>query len=371
MDYRLIATTTFGLEAVTKKELQRLGYDELVVENGKIELDGDAYDIAMLNTWLRTAERVLIKVAEFPATSFEELFEGTTAIDWSQFVPEDGKMHVVGKSVKSKLFSVPDCQSIVKKAIVKSMGRAYDREFFDEDGAVYKIEVALLKDVVTLSIDTSGAGLHKRGYRADAGGAPLKETLAAALVQMARWNFSTPLVDPFCGSGTLLIEGSMYARNMAPGLNRNFVCETWPNFEASVFDDVREDARGAVKDKELTLYGYDIDGKVLKIARANALAAGVGSNIEFQRRDFYDFSSGWEEACLIANPPYGERLLDEKEVARLNKEFGVLASNFPRWHLNIFSAAGGFEEDFGRKSDKNRKLYNGRILTRFYQYYAK
>jgi len=369
-DFKIIVTTTFGIEAITKKEIEKLGYKNLTVENGKIELLGGVRDIAVLNTWLRTAERVLIKMAEFKATSFEELFTQTQAIHWASLIPVDGKMHVVGKSVKSQLYSVPDCQSIVKKAIIKSMSKSYNVDIFNEEGSVYKIEVAILKDTVTLSVDTSGAGLHKRGYRAYAGVAPLKETLAAALVMMSRWKFNQPLIDPFCGSGTILIEAAMFARNIAPGFARSFVCEDWPGFDEKIFSQIREEASAKMfKDKEYKLIGYDIDSQVLHQARSNAKAAGVSNDIEFQQRDFADFSSRIKAACLVTNPPYGERLSEAAEVRRLNEMLGDLRDDYPHWGINVFTAFGGFERDFGEEASKNRKLYNGRILTRFYQYY--
>jgi len=369
MDYQLIATTTFGIEAVTARELKALGYEDLKLENGKVEFEGDEMDIAIANTWLRTAERVLIKVAEFKATTFEELFQQTNAINWGEFIPENGEMHVTGKSIKSTLFSVPDCQSIVKKAIVKSMQRTYDTEYFAEDGPKYKIEVALLKDVVTLSIDTSGAGLHKRGYRTDTGLAPLKETLAASMVLLARWNFERVLVDPFCGSGTILIEAALIGNNMAPGLNRHFVCEDWPTMGADIFEQVRESAKLAVKDRNLRLIGYDIDGYVLRKARQNAENAGVDHFIEFHELDFHDFSSKQKYAYLITNPPYGERIGEEEEVYKLNKKLGAMKKKLDTWDFNVLTSFSKFEKAFGREADKNRKLYNGRILTRFYQYF--
>ena len=369
--FNLIATTTFGIEAITRKEIEKLGYKGLTVENGKVELEGGVRDIAILNTWLRTAERVLIKIGEFKATSFEELFNQTEAIDWASLIPIDGKMHVVGKSVKSQLYSVPDCQSIVKKAIIKSMSKSYGIDQFSEDGPTYKIEVAILNDIVTLSIDTSGPGLHKRGYRINAGAAPLKETLAAALVMMARWKYSQPMIDPFCGSGTILIEAAMFARNIAPGLNRGFVCEEWDGFDSKIFSQVRAEANEKIfKDKAYELYGYDIDGRVLNQARSNAKAAGVADDIKFHERAFADFTSGFEQACLVTNPPYGERLGEEEEIRKLNELMGDLRDEFPKWGINVFTAFGGFERDFGEEASKNRKLYNGRILTRFYQYYS-
>lgn len=369
MDYQLIATTTFGIEAVTARELKALGYEDLKLENGKVEFEGDEMDIAIANTWLRTAERVLIKVAEFEAKTFEDLFQQTTAINWSDYIPVNGEMHVTGKSVKSTLFSVPDCQSIVKKAIVKSMQRTYDEEIFPEDGPKYKIEVALLKDVVTLSIDTSGAGLHKRGYRTEAGEAPLKETLAASMVLLARWNFERVLVDPFCGSGTILIEAAMIGYNMAPGLNRQFVCEEWPSMEADIFEQVRDSAKKAVKDRNLRLIGYDIDGSVLRKARKNAENAGVSKAIEFHELDFHEFSSKNKYAYLITNPPYGERIGEEEEVFKLNKRLGIMKKKLDTWDFNVLTSFSKFEKAFGREADKNRKLYNGRILSRFYQYF--
>lgn len=368
-NFKLIATTTFGIESITKKEIEKLGYQKLVVENGKVELEGDVRDIAILNTWLRTAERILIKVATFKATSFEALFNQTKALDWASLIPVDGYMHVVGKSVKSQLYSVPDCQSIVKKAIVKSMSQSYGVDHFKEDGSVYKIEVAILKDRVTLSIDTSGAGLHKRGYRAYAGTAPLKETLAAALVMMSRWKFNQPLIDPFCGSGTILIEAAMFARNIAPGLNRSFVCETWPGFAAQIFSKVRQEAEYQVfRDKAYQLIGYDVDSQVLRQARSNAKAAGVGNDIEYHQRDFVDFSSRSATACLVTNPPYGERLSEKVQVRRLHEKLGDLRDAYPYWRMNVLTAFSGFERDFGEKASRNRKLYNGRMLARFYQY---
>ncbi|MGL4338368.1 MAG: THUMP domain-containing class I SAM-dependent RNA methyltransferase [Turicibacter sp.] len=369
MDYNLIATTTFGIEAVTARELKNLGYEDLKLENGKVHFEGDEMDIAITNTWLRTADRVLIKVAEFSATTFEELFTQTEAIDWSEFVPVDGVMHVVGKSIKSTLHSVPDCQSIVKKAIVKSMQRSYDQEWFEEDGPTFKIEVALLKDVVTLSIDTTGPGLHKRGYREYAGEAPLKETLAASLVYLSRWKPERLLVDPFCGSGTILIEAALIGNNIAPGLNRGFICEEWPQMDAEIFEQVRDSARKAIKTNTLRMFGYDIDKSVLRQARINAEKAGVAKAIEFHELDFHKFSSNYKYAYIITNPPYGERLGEEDEVFKLNKKMGIMKRKLDTWDFNVLTSFSKFEKAFGREAGKNRKLYNGRILTRYYQYF--
>lgn len=369
MNYDLIATTTFGIESITAKELKELGYEDLKIENGKVSYTGDEMDIAISNTWLRTADRILIKVAEFKAVTFEELFQGTLAVEWGNIIPVDGKMHVVGKSIKSTLFSVPDCQSIVKKAVVKSMQRKYNKEIFSESGPVYKIEVALLKDIVTLTIDTTGSGLHKRGYRENAGEAPLKETLAASLVLLSKWKADRLLVDPFCGSGTILIEAAMIGSNMAPGLNRNFVCEEWPNMSKKLWDQVREGAKSSIKKGEMQLIGYDINERVLRTARRNAEKAGVQNYIDFQKLDFKDFSSKRKYGYIITNPPYGERIGEKSEVELLYKKLGNLKENLNTWDFNVLTSYLGFEKLFGRKATKNRKLYNGRLLCYYYQYF--
>lgn len=369
MEYKLIATTTFGIEGVTAKELKALGYEGLKTENGKVHFEGDEMDIAIANIHLRTADRVLIKMAEFEARSFEELFQGTKKVNWSKIIPKDGVMHVVGKSIKSTLYSVPDCQSIVKKAIVTQMSETYGISQFSEDGPVYKIEVAILKDKVTLTIDTSGVGLHKRGYREHAGAAPLKETLASAMVLLSRWKEDYILVDPFCGSGTILIEACMIMQNIAPGLNREFVSEKWPTMPPNIYDQVRDGARKAIKNKPLKLIGYDIDHRVLKVAKDNAKKAGVSEYIEFQERDFRVFSNKHKYGFIISNPPYGERLSDEREVKELYRIFGEYKKKYSEWEFNILTSYENFEKAFNRKSTKNRKLYNGKLKCYYYQYF--
>lgn len=368
MDYKLIATTTFGLEAITAGELKELGYENLAVENGKVTFEGDEMDIAICNTWLRTADRVLIKMAEFKAESFEELFQGTLAVDWGEIIPENGNMHVTGKSVKSKLFSVPDCQGIVKKAVVEAMKKKYHKEWFEENGPVYKIEVALLKDIVTLTIDTTGPGLHKRGYREMAGAAPLKETLAAALVLISKWNPDRVLADLFCGSGTIPIEAALIGKNIAPGLNRKFVCEDWPTMDKDTWEQVREGARKSINDKEFQILASDIDGRVLKTARENARLAGISDYIAFQKLPMAEFSSKKKYGVIISNPPYGERLGEEKEVDQIYKDLGELYRNLETWSLYILTSNEGFQKQFGEKAHKNRKLYNGRLMCYYYQY---
>ncbi|WP_297519123.1 class I SAM-dependent RNA methyltransferase [uncultured Clostridium sp.] len=369
MDYNLIATTTFGIEAIAAKELKALGYEDLRIENGRVHFEGDEMDIAIANMWLRTADRVLINAAEFKAESFEELFNRTVEIDWSQYVPVNGKMHITGKSIKSKLYSVPDCQSIVKKAVVKSMQKHHDKEWFDEDGPVYKIEVGILKDVVTLTIDTSGEGLHKRGYRENSGGAPLKETLAASLVLLSKWDSEKILIDPTCGSGTILIEAAMIANNIAPGLQRKFVSETWPIIDKDIWDQVRDGARKSIKKNPMKIIGYDIDGRVLKTARRNMIKAGVDECIELQRRDIAEFSVSQKHGVIISNPPYGERLGEHEEVEVINNNLGKIINQLRGWDINVITAYQGFEKLIDLKADKNRKLYNGRLLCYYYQYF--
>lgn len=369
MEYNLIATTTFGIEAITAKELRTLGYEDVKTETSKVHFTGDEMDIAIANIHLRTADRIFIKMAEFEARSFEELFQGTKKVNWSKLIPVNGVMHVVGKSVKSTLYSVPDCQSIVKKAIIDSMSEAYGVKQFTEDGPVYKIEVSILKDVVTLAIDTSGAGLHKRGYRANSGAAPLKETLAASMVLLSRWKDNYELIDPFCGSGTILIEAAMIMQNIAPGLNREFVCETWPSMPDYIFKQVREGAKRAIKNKDIKLYGYDIDTWVLRTAENNAIKAGVNKYIEFKKRDFNDFTTNKEYGFIITNPPYGERLCDKREVEALYTTFGYYKKKYENWEFNILTSYEGFEKPFGIKSTKNRKLFNGKLKCYYYQYF--
>lgn len=368
MQYDLIATSTFGIEAITAGELKKLGYGNVTIENGRVTFKGEEKDIAITNMWLRTADRVLIKMAEFRAESFEELFQGTIAVDWWKFIPENGKMHVTGKSVKSKLFSVPDCQSIVKKAVIESMKKKYKKEVFPEDGPIYKIEVGILKDIVTLTIDTSGPGLHKRGYREEAGEAPLKETLAAALVLVSQWTPDRYLFDPFCGSGTIPIEAALIGRNMAPGLKRSFVSETWPNIKKRIWEEVREEAENAVNDLEFVIYGSDMDGRILKTARQNAIKAGVDEFTNFQKLPVEEFSSKKRNAFIITNPPYGERLGEEKQVRKLYERLGELYRELPDWSFFILTSYYEFEKCFRRKADKNRKLYNGRLQCYYYQY---
>lgn len=370
MKYSLIATSTFGLEGVVAQELRDLGYEDIIVENARVLFNGDERDIARCNLWLRTADRVTIKMTEFKAETFEELFQGTLALEWGDFIPSNGKMHVVGKSIKSKLFSVSDCQSIVKKAIVEAMKRKYKKEWFEEDGPVYKIEMALLKDIVTLTIDTSGAGLHKRGYRELAGEAPLKETLAAALVLLSKWEPSRILADLFCGSGTIPIEAALIGKNIAPGLHREFVSEQWPQIPKRIWNEIRDEAKGKINDSEFRILASDIDGGILKTARGNAQKAGVSDLVAFQKISFEEFSSKKKYGCIISNPPYGERLGEIKQVERMYKKMGEVFSNLDTWSFFILTSHPEFQRIFGKKADKNRKLYNGKLQCYYYQFFG-
>ncbi len=370
MEFTIIATCAFGIEKILSNELKALGYEDLALENGKVEFRGDEMDIAICNIHLRTAERVLIKLSEFKATTFEELFQGTKAINFAELIPVSGKMHVIGKSVRSQLHSVPDCQRIVKKAVVESMKNTYQREVFSETGAVYKIEIGLLKDMATITVDTSGEGLHRRGYREHSGAAPLKETLAAALVLISGYDGTRPLIDPFCGSGTILVEAAMIARHIAPNVDRTFVCETWPTFDPEVFEQVREGAKNQVKSMKLSLTGYDNDTYVLSTARMNAKKAGVFKNIYYYHEDFMNLKFTEENAMVITNPPYGERLGEKEVIVKLMEKLGRDQAIREDYDFYIISALEGFERIFGKKAHKNRKLYNGRILTYLYQYFG-
>jgi putative N6-adenine-specific DNA methylase len=368
--YTLIATSSFGLESVVAQELRNLRYQDLTIENGRVTYTGNEEDIARCNIWLRTADRVLIKMAEFKATDFEELFQGTQNVRWEDMVPVNGKMHVTGRSVRSKLASIRDCQAIVKKAVIKAMNRKYHLAQFPETGPLYKIEISLLKDIATLTIDTTGQGLHKRGYREETGEAPLRENLAAALVLLSRWKPDRILADPLCGSGTIAIEAALIGRNIAPGINRSFVSEDWEHTSKNIWDEVRSDARTKEHNLSFRILASDSDGGVLKKARDNAMKAGVGDFIAFQRLPVEEFRSNKKYGCIVCNPPYGERVGDPKEIERLYQSMGEVLLRLDAWSLFILTAHPEFESLFGKKSNKNRKLYNGDIKCYFYEYFG-
>ncbi len=369
--YKLLATAAMGLESIVANEVKELGY-EATTDNGKVFFEGTARDIAKTNLWLRTADRVKLIAGEFEATTFDELFEQTKAIEWEKYLPVDAEFPVQGKSVKSKLHSVPTCQSIVKKAIVERMKKAYHRNaFLDESGPRFKIEVSILKDKVQLSIDTSGAGLHKRGYRVGQGEAPLKETLAAALIKLSRWSPDRPFVDPFCGSGTIVIEAAMIGQNIAPGYNREFDSEQWPWIGSKIWDEVRAEAEEqADYDQPLNILGTDIDHRMIQIAEENVIEAGFAGLVRLQQRQVTDFTTTEENGVVVGNPPYGERIGEIEVIEEMIGDMGQMFSKYPTWSVYMLSSMEGFEKLYGQKATKKRKLYNGFIRTDLFQFWG-
>lgn len=367
----LIATTTFGLEAICKRELIDLGYKNLVVENGKVKFTGDERDIVKANIWLRTADRVLLTMGEFKALTFDELFERTKALPWDEWIREDGNFIVEGKSIKSKLYSISDCQRIVEKAVVEKLKTKYNVEWFKKTGPKYIIEVSLLNDMATLTIDTSGDGLHKRGYRDRAGDAPIKETLAAAMILLSYWNKDRVLFDPFCGSGTIPIEAAMIGRNIAPGLDRSFVSDEWPRIKKEYWTEIKKEAFSLIDNEtKLHILGCDIDKRSILRARDNAANFGLGEDIAFFMKDMRDVDLKDEYGVVITNPPYGERMGEKQEVHRLYRDLGSKFSEFKTWSVYVITAEEEFEKLYGKKADRKRKLYNGRIKVDYYQYYG-
>lgn len=372
-EYNLIATAAAGIEALVGKELRNLGID-CQVENGRARFKGNLETIATANLWLRTADRVKIIVGEFDAFTFDELFEKVKAIAWEDYLPMDAEFPVAGRSIKSKLYSVPDCQSITKKAIVERLREVYHRPArvpLPETGALFQLEVALLKDHVVLTLDTTGPSLFKRGYRLEKGGAPLKENMAAALVMLTNWRKDRPFYDPVCGSGTLCIEAALIGHNIAPGFNRDFACEAWDWFDAAVFDKVRSVADEAADyDIELDIAGSDINGRMIEIAQANAEEIGLGDSIQFKQQAVKDFKTEKEYGVIVANPPYGERLCEEEQVRVLYREMGEVLRPLKTWSKYILTSDLAFEEFYGAKATKKRKLYNGAIRTDLFQYWG-
>ena len=362
--FELIAPCHFGLEAVLKKEIIDLGYDVTLVEDGRITFFGDEEAVSRANVFLRSAERILIKVGSFHAETFEELFQGTRSLPWEEFIPSDGKFWVAkAASVKSKLFSPSDIQSIMKKAMVERLKGVYHVSWFEEDGAPFPVRVFLMKDEVTVGLDTTGESLHKRGYRKLTAKAPIAENLAASLIMLTPWRGDRILVDPFCGSGTFPIEAAMMAASMAPGMNRSFTAEEWPSVvgKRNWYDAVDEAREMVDLQIETDIQGYDIDDAMVSIARENAKLAGVDKLIHFQRRPLSQLSHPKKYGFLITNPPYGERL---EEKSALGERYASLDS----WSMYLITAYENAERDIGRKADKNRKIYNGMMKTYFYQY---
>ena len=369
MSIQLIATTTFGLESVVKRECQLLGFQDIKTFDGRVEFNGDEADIVKANLWLRCAGRVWVKMADFTATTFTELFDQTKALPWGDWIPEDGKFTVVGKSVKSTLFSVPDCQAIVKKAVVEKLKEKYETDWFDETGASYTIQVGILKDVVTLAIDTSGSGLHMRGYRANALDAPLKESLASAMVDLSYWRKNRILLDPFCGSGTIPIEAAMMARNIAPGIQRKFASEEWARIGKDLWKQGRADAYKAIDyDVMPEIYGSDIDPAAISLAKANAEKAGVDDCITFEVKPVEELVLPGNYGVIITNPPYGERIGELKEVEDMYRSLGGTMKQDSTWSTYLITSMEYFETLFGKKASKKRKLFNGRIKTDYYQF---
>lgn len=369
--YEYVSPCHFGMEAVLKRELTDLGYTITKVEDGKVSYTGDMNACARANMFLRTTERVLLKVGSFTAETFDELFEKTKSIAWEDYIPKDGKFWVAkANSVNSKLFSPSDIQSIMKKAIVERLKTVYKINWFEESGSSYPIRVTILKDEVTVCIDTSGESLHKRGYRRLTSKAPITETLAAAMIMLTPWNKDRILVDPFCGSGTIPIEAALIGAKIAPGINRTFLAESWGNlFDKQHWLSAKEEALDVrIKDIEMNIQGYDLDGEIIKAARQNARLAGVDNLIHFQQKPVSELSSSKSYGFIITNPPYGERLEDKEAMPGLYKEMGRVFRKLDTWSYYIITSYEDTEEQFGRKADKNRKIYNGMMKTYYYQF---
>lgn len=370
-EMEFIAPCHFGLEAVLKREITDLGYEIVSVEDGRVTFKGNAEALVRANIFIRTAERIMLKVGSFRAVTFDELFEGTKALPWEEMIPKDGKFWVTKATTnKSKLFSGSDIQSIVKKAIVDRLKGIYHINWFEENGAEYPIRVFILKDVVTIALDTSGVSLHKRGYRQLVGKAPISETLAAALIMLTPWNKDRILVDPFCGSGTFPIEAAMIGANIAPGMNREFTAENWKNIVPKKvwYEAVTEAEDAILRDVKMNIQGYDLDSGIVKCAMQNAREAGVDEHIHFQQRDMRDLSSPKKYGFIITNPPYGERLEDKADLPKLYKDIGATFDKLDTWSKFIITSYEDAEKYLGRKATKNRKIYNGMIKSYFYQY---
>ena len=366
-----IAPCHFGLESILKREIQDLGYEISQVEDGRVVFRGGMDVVCRANIFLRTAERILLKAGSFQAVTFDELFERTKEIPWEDYIPEDGKFWVTkAASVKSRLFSPSDIQSIMKKAMVERLKEKYHTQWFQETGASYPVRVFLMKDVVTVGIDTTGVSLHKRGYRPAAGKAPIAENLAAALIMLTPWKRDRILVDPFCGSGTFPIEAAMMAANIAPGMNRSFTAETWTNLVAKkVWYEAVNEAQDLITDNiETDIQGYDADPEVLRTARRNAENAGVAHLIHFQQREVKDLNHPRKYGFIITNPPYGERLEEKSALPRIYRDFGEAFRRLDSWSAYMITSYDDAERYFGRKAEKNRKIYNGMIRTYFYQF---
>jgi len=367
--YELCVPCLLGLEGPIADELKRMKLDSVRSENGRVYFSGDDLAIAKANTCLRIGERVLIEMGKFEAKTFDELFEGTKALPWEMLIPSDAAFPVKGYSLNSKLFSVSDCQKIIKKAVVERLKRVYGLEWFPENREVYQIQFSIMKDTVSLCIDTSGEGLHKRGYRPAHNAAPLKETMAAAMVTLSRYRGREDFVDPFCGSGTIPIEAALIAKNRAAGLNRSFSAMSWRSFDQSIWNTVREEARSREFSGDYRIIGADIDPAALEIAKENAQRAGVADIVKFEKADATKFSRKTENGIIVTNPPYGERIMEKQEAEMLYRGFGEAWRNTENWKLYLLSSHTEFERTFGKTADKKRKLYNGMIKCDLFMYF--
>lgn len=368
----LIATAAMGLEAIVAREVRQLGY-EPQVQNGRVTFKAPLLAIPRCNLWLRTADRVKVLLGEFKAETFDELFEGTKALPWENFIEEEGQFPVSGKSHQSKLHSVPRCQAIVKRAIADRLLLKYGLGTrMPETGSLFKVEVALRKNIATLTLDTSGEGLHKRGYRTAQGEAPLQETLAAALILLTNWRVDEPLIDPFCGSGTIPIEAALIGQNIAPGFNRSFVSEDWQLISQEMWDEAYEEVENEANyDQELLISGSDINHQMIKISEANALEAGVNHLISWKQMQVRDLTLKQKNGYLIGNPPYGKRIDHAEGVEKIYQELGSVMNEHPSWSVYIMTAFKNFEKAYGKEATKKRKLFNGFIQTDYFQYFGK
>ncbi len=368
----LIITTLFGLEALVAKEVKKLGYEVTEVSDGRVTFLGDEAAIARCNLWVRCGERLLIKMGETTVTTFDELFDFTKQLPWEDWIEKDDAFPVKGYSLKSKLFSVPGCQSVIKKAVVGALEETYSKTWFPETGTLYQIEFSLIKDKLTLMIDTSGQPLHKRGYRRNSNQAPLKETIAASIVTLSRFRYDGVFADPFCGSGTIPIEAGLIAKNIAPGLNREFSAMKFPQISKKIWNDAKEEAKSLIRnDSKLKIMASDIDPEAVRLTTHNAKLAGVSEMMEIRQKPMQEFSANETEGTIVCNPPYGERLLDEKACRILYKEMGQrLRKDFPGWSVFVLTPEEKFEDYYGKFCDKKRKLYNGMIKCNLFQYFG-
>lgn len=367
----ITVTCASGLERVVKSELERLGYPTAPAINGAITFKGDALAVARCNVNLRSADRVYIKLKEFPALDFDSLFEGVKSIEWGDIIPKDGKILVNGKSVKSKIFALSACQSVVKKAIIEKMKQSFGTSFFSEKGATYSIEFSIYKDVCSIYLNTSGTGLHKRGYRDMVGIAPIKETLASGLLLMSDFYHKRPFRDPFCGSGTMVIEGAKIALNIAPGLDRKFAFNDWKNFDKNLYNQAIEEAKDKEqRDRQIDFVGSDIDPKAIKLAKRHAERAGIADKVRFEVCDVGKLKLTSPVGTIVSNPPYGERVYDKEEAEECYKNLGKLIKQNPSWSTFIITAAKNFPKHFGKKPDREKKIFNSNKECRYYYYYG-